>query len=108
MTRCCQYLALEDVVRAAKGPTDLVPVYLLEQPDLLAVREAVAAAQHGVHEGQVGAVEPRVRLRARLPRFGLVIVEMCSNQDSFTDLMISHLGIVDSKNEIIERLKERP
>ena len=82
MTRCCQYLALEDVVRAAKGPTDLVPVYLLEQPDLLAVREAVAAAQHGVHEGQVGAVELGVRLRARLPRFGLVIVEMCSNRDS--------------------------
>ena len=67
-----QHLTLENVVGAAEGPADLVAVDLLEQPDLLAVREAVAATQHGVHEGQVGAVEPGVGLRARLPGLGLV------------------------------------
>ena len=49
-------------------------VDLLEESDLLGVVEAVAAAEHGVHKGEIGAVEPGVRLRARLPRLGLVLV----------------------------------
>ena len=66
-------------------------VDLLEQPDLLPVREAVAATQHGVHEGQVGAVEPRVGLRARLPGLGLV-----SKRDVFrTGLFESVIPIFD-------------
>ena len=52
-------------------------------PDFLGVVEAVAFAEHGVHEGEVGAVEPGVRLGARLPGLGLVLVgeEICSEDD---------------------------
>ena len=78
-----QHLAREDVVSASEGPADLVAVNFLEKPDLLPVGESVPAAQHSVHEGQVGAVETGVRLGARLPRLGLVLVgqEICSEED---------------------------